>query len=63
MQRKLEYPYQVDMEYSGNDGTFKWYIVDCRTMKPVMGFYCFEDMEEALQDEKIKRDWIGVKDE
>lgn len=50
LQRKLQYPYMIDMEWSGNDGQFKWYIVDCRDKSVVGCFECFEDMEDAIED-------------
>lgn len=48
LQRRLKYPLMIDVEWSGNDGKFKWYIVDCKSHMVFSAFECFEDMEEHI---------------
>ena len=53
LQHKLPYPLMIDITWSGNDGYFKYYIIDCETMKPIHCFHSYQDLKKHIKEEEM----------
>ena len=48
LQKSLPNNQMIEIYWSGNDGEFKYSIIDCETMRPLCSYETYEDLYKHI---------------